>query len=78
MEGDIIRTIERDHSFFGHYHTAGNPGRHEITGLQELNYNAIVQAIAATSYSGYIGHEFIPQGDPMNGLKAAFDICAAQ
>src|SRR5208282_1491572 len=27
MEGDIIRTIERDHAFFSHYHTAGNPGR---------------------------------------------------
>ena len=29
-EGDIIRTIQRDHIYFGHYHTAGVPGRHEI------------------------------------------------
>lgn len=78
MEGDIIRTIETYHSFFGHYHTAGNPGRHEITGPQELNYNAIVGAIAATGYTEYIGHEFIPQGDPMSGLKAAFNMCAVQ
>ncbi|MEM9586881.1 MAG: TIM barrel protein, partial [Planctomycetota bacterium] len=26
MEGDIIRTIEQNHEYYGHYHTAGNPG----------------------------------------------------
>ena len=29
-EGDIIRTIRQNHQFFGHYHTAGVPGRNEI------------------------------------------------
>jgi hydroxypyruvate isomerase len=76
MEGDVIRTIQTYHQHIGHYHTAGNPGRHEIDDTQELNYAAIFRVIASTGYSGYITHEFIPTGDPATGLKAAFDLCA--
>lgn len=75
MEGDVIRTIREHHQHIAHYHTAGNPGRNEIDDSQELNYRAIVRAIMATGYTGYIGQEFIPTGDPIAGLKAAFDIC---
>jgi hydroxypyruvate isomerase len=75
MEGDIIRTITQHHTHFGHYHTAGVPGRHELDGTQELNYRAIVRAITATGYSGFIGQEFIPVGDPLIGLLQAFETC---
>ena len=34
MEGDIIRTIQGNHQWFGHYHTAGNPGRNNIDETQ--------------------------------------------
>ena len=75
MEGDIIRTIQQYHPYFGHYHTAGNPGRHEIDESQELNYPPIMRAILATGYEGYVAQEFIPVGDPAAALKAAFDLC---
>jgi hydroxypyruvate isomerase len=75
MEGDIIRTIRNNHSFFAHYHTAGNPGRHELDETQELNYAPIIRTILETSYKGYLGQEFIPLGDPLAGLKQAFDLC---
>jgi len=75
MEGDIIRTIRDHHAHFGHYHTAGNPGRHEIDATQELNYPAIMRAIADTGYDGYVAQEFIPTGDPVAALKAAFELC---
>ena len=75
MEGDIIRTIQQNHRHFAHYHTAGNPGRNEIDATQELNYPPIMQAIVATGYAGYVGQEFIPTGDPVKGLKQAFDLC---
>ncbi len=75
MEGDIIRTIERHHAWFGHYHTAGNPGRHELDGTQELHYPAIARAIAATGYAGWLGQEFIPRGDPITALREAFALC---
>ena len=75
MEGDIIRTIRDHHAAFGHYHTAGNPGRHDLDDAQELQYRPIMQAIEATGYTGYVGQEFIPKGDPVAALKAAFDLC---
>lgn len=75
MEGDIIRTITRDHQYFGHYHTAGNPGRHELDDRQELLYPAIAKAIADTGFNGYFAHEFIPTGDPLEGLEDAVRQC---
>lgn len=75
MEGDIISTIRAHGDLIGHCHTAGVPGRHAIDDAQELNYAAIARAIAATGYDGHIGQEFVPQGDPVAALKAAFDVC---
>ena len=76
MEGDVIRTIREHHRPIKHYHTGGCPGRNEIDATQELNYPAIVKAIADTGYQGYIGQEFIPiSGDPINSLRAAVEIC---
>lgn len=78
-EGDIIRTIQDYHEYFGHYHTAGVPGRHEIDETQELNYRAIMQAIASTGYSGYVAQEFIPSGktakEKAEALQKAISIC---
>lgn len=75
MEGDVIRTI-RDHiQYIGHFHTAGNPGRHELNASQELNYKGICQAIAETGFDGYLGHEFMSEGDRWTGLQEAFEVC---
>lgn len=78
-EGDIIRTIQRDHVYFGHYHTAGVPGRHEIDESQELYYPAIMKAIVATGYKGYVAQEFITtaKGDKQKekALQKAIKIC---
>lgn len=76
MEGDIIRTIEDNHEYIGHYHTGGVPGRNEIDESQELNYSAIVKAILDTGYDGFLGQEFIPIRDPLSSLAEAYEICA--
>jgi len=79
MEGDIIRTIRDQHQYFGHYHTAGVPGRHEIDESQELNYAAIARAIVATGFKGYLAQEFIPTPTTPEGrvlsLVQAVRIC---
>jgi hydroxypyruvate isomerase len=75
MEGDIIRTIKANHEWFGHYHTGGNPGRHEIDASQELNYRAISEAIASTGFKGYVAHEFVPTRDPLTSLREAAALC---
>ena len=74
-EGDVIRTIRDHHAAFGHYHTAGNPGRHELSDDQELQYAPIARAIADTGFDGYFAHEFIPTGDPVAGLTQAVRVC---
>ncbi|TJZ89879.1 hydroxypyruvate isomerase [Paracoccus gahaiensis] len=63
MEGDVIRTITEHNQWFGHYHTAGNPGRNEPDDSQELNYPAICRAIRDTGYQGWLAQEFVPR-DP--------------
>lgn len=76
MEGDVITTIQRDHQYFAHYHTGGVPGRNEIDDTQELNYPAIMRAIQATGYKGYVGQEFIPKrDDKIASLKQGVQIC---
>ena len=75
-EGDIIRTIRENHPYFGHYHTAGVPGRHEIEENQELFYPAIMKAIVETGYEGYVAQEFIPtREDPTEPLRKAIALC---
>ena len=78
-EGDIIRTIQDSHQYFGHYHTAGVPGRHEIGDNQELNYPAIAKAIVATGFTGYLAQEFVPTPSTAAGkaksLQDAIQIC---
>ncbi len=71
MEGDIIRTIRDNIAWLGHFHTAGNPGRQEIGATQELNYAAIAQAIRESGFTGYVGHEFLPAGDPVAAMREA-------
>ena len=76
MEGNVVSRIQESSAHFLHYHTAGVPGRHDLDDTQELNYPPILRAIAATGYDGYVGHEFIPKGNPIEALKQAFDLCA--
>ncbi|MBM3746796.1 MAG: TIM barrel protein [Acidobacteria bacterium] len=75
MEGDIIRTIRQNIQHIGHFHTAGNPGRHEIDETQELNYRPIAQAIVDAGYTGYLAHEYSPLKDPIESLNRAIEIC---
>ncbi|HEX4601781.1 MAG TPA: TIM barrel protein, partial [Gemmatimonadales bacterium] len=76
MEGDVIRTIRDAHEHLAHFHTGGVPGRHELDTTQELQYGAIAAAIAATGFTGYVAHEFVPTGDPLGALRDAVRTCA--
>ena len=75
MEGDLIRSIKDYHACIGHYHTGGNPGRNEIDNSQEIYYPAVMKAIVATGYKGFVGQEFVPTHDPLTSLKEAVQIC---
>jgi hydroxypyruvate isomerase len=76
MEGDIIRNITDYHQYLAHFHTGGIPGRHEIDDTQELHYPAVMRAIVAMGFKGYVGQEFVPkQADKIASLRAAIQIC---
>ncbi|HET6386137.1 MAG TPA: TIM barrel protein [Armatimonadota bacterium] len=75
MEGDLMRTIRNNIDYIGHFHTAGNPGRHDMDHTQEINYPAVMKAITETDYNLFVGHEFVPSGDVFAAIKAAYDTC---
>jgi hydroxypyruvate isomerase len=78
MDGDIVRNIRDHFQWIGHFHTGGNPGRHEIDDTQELNYRFIAQSLAALNYTGCVGHEYSPAPgrDPVASLTQAIKIMA--
>ena len=75
MEGDLIETISTNIQWIGHFHTGGVPGRHELNGTQEVQWDAVMRAIADSGFRGYVAHEFIPTADPLASLKSAADLC---
>jgi hydroxypyruvate isomerase len=77
MDGDIVRNIRENYQWIGHFHTGGNPGRHEIDETQELNYRFIAQAVADLGFTGFIAHEYTPAPghEPLAALNRALEIC---
>jgi hydroxypyruvate isomerase len=69
MEGDIIRMMRDNIQHIGHFHTAGNPGRHEMDDTQEMNYKGIAKAIADLGFGGFVSHEYSPVRDPLQSLE---------
>ena len=77
MDGDIVRNIRDNFQWIGHFHTGGNPGRHDIDETQELNYPFIMQAIAELNFTGFVSHEYSPAmgHDPIATLDKAIALC---
>jgi hydroxypyruvate isomerase len=76
MKEDVLADIKNHADCWGHYHTAGMPGRHEIDAKQTLDYPKIMTAIVESGYQGYVGHEFGPKNrDALKSLEAAVVLC---
>ena len=75
MDGDIITRMHECGEAINHVHTAGNPGRGELDGDQEINYAPCMKALVEMGYKGFVGQEFIPTRDPLDGLTAAVEMC---
>jgi len=74
-EGDLIRRIREYIPYIGHFHAAGNPGRHELYN-SEVDYRSVFRAIRETGYDGYIGLEYFPEDEPEKGLRFAMEVMA--
>jgi hydroxypyruvate isomerase len=70
MEGNLAATLERLLTRVGHIQLADVPGRHE-PGTGEINFEFLLAHIDRLGYSGWIGCEYNPRGDTVEGLKWA-------
>jgi hydroxypyruvate isomerase len=70
VEGDLAKTLERLLPRIGHLQLADVPGRHE-PGTGEINYGFLLAEIDRLGYRGWIGCEYIPLGDTVEGLRWA-------
>jgi hydroxypyruvate isomerase len=66
-EGNIISNIAGGLGRIGHFHASGVPGGYDPRD-GEINYPEVLKAIKKMGYSGYIGLEYSPLGDPLESL----------
>jgi hydroxypyruvate isomerase len=60
MHGDMTRRFHALLPIIGHLHVAGVPGRGELDDSQEINYPAVMRAVADSPYEGFVAQEFLP------------------
>jgi hydroxypyruvate isomerase len=70
VEGDLAKTIERLLPRIGHIQIADVPERNE-PGTGEINFDFLLPHIDRLGYQGWIGAEYIPKGDTVQGLSWA-------
>ena len=70
MEGDLAKSIERLLPRIGHIQIADVPDRHE-PGSGEINFDFLLRHLDVIGYSGWVGCEYNPRGDTLQGLKWA-------
>jgi sugar phosphate isomerase/epimerase len=72
MNGDLIRRVRDNIDLIGYVQAAGVPGRFELDKTQEINFPAVLKALADSGYRGHVGMEFIPtKKDPMDSYVEA-------
>jgi len=76
MKEDVLADLKQHADCWGHFHTGGVPGRHEIDSTQTLDYPKLMRVIVASGFTGYVGQEFIPKNpDALTSLAQAVAIC---
>ena len=74
MEGDIIRTIRQREAHRPLPHRRRPRPRRDRRHAGAL-LPSVMQAIADTGFTGYVGQEFVPKRDPVASLRQAYEIC---
>nr|XP_030134811.1 putative hydroxypyruvate isomerase isoform X1 [Taeniopygia guttata] len=68
MDGNLSRNLETYFPLIGHIQIAQVPGRHEPDSPGELNFPYIFELLESLGYTGYVGCEYAPKGDTLEGL----------
>ncbi|XP_066142198.1 putative hydroxypyruvate isomerase isoform X2 [Euwallacea fornicatus] len=69
IKGDISHTIDEVKPFIGHVQVAQAPNRGEPDSAGEINYKYVFEALEKSGYNDWIGLEYNPINDTVNGLK---------
>jgi hydroxypyruvate isomerase len=67
MEGELGNTLKNNLARIGHIQLADNPGRNE-PGTGEINYAWLFKHLDAIGYTGWIGCEYKPRTNTVDGL----------
>jgi hydroxypyruvate isomerase len=70
MEGAVAGTIERLLPRIAHMQIADVPGRHE-PGTGDIDFPSLLEHVDRLGYAGWIGCEYVPQGETAVGLAWA-------
>ena len=70
LQGNLAATLERLLPRIGHIQLADAPGRNE-PGTGEINFDFLLPHIDRLGYSGWVGCEYNPLGETVEGLKWA-------
>ncbi|XP_067157163.1 putative hydroxypyruvate isomerase [Apteryx mantelli] len=68
MDGNLSRNLETYFPLIGHIQIAQVPGRHEPDSPGEVNFPYLFQLLESLGYTGYVGCEYAPKGDTVDGL----------
>lgn len=69
IQGNITNTLKNLFEYIGHIQIAQAPSRHEPNHQEELNYGYIFQYLEKLGYTDWIGCEYKPKDDIIEGLK---------
>ena len=72
-EGNLIQNITENIDLIGHFHVAGNPGRHEPF-IGEINYKEVFAAADKAGYKGYAGLEYWTSENVEESLKKCLEL----
>jgi hydroxypyruvate isomerase len=67
MEGDLASTLRAHLPLIGHIQLADVPGRHE-PGTGEINFPFLFRHLDVLGYAGWVGCEYTPLGNTVDGL----------
>jgi hydroxypyruvate isomerase len=73
MEGELANTLRARLPLIRHIQVADSPGRHE-PGTGEINYRYLFDLLDQLGYGGWVGCEYLPQGDTLAGLGWRTDL----
>ena len=71
MEGSLAKTVKDHIDIISHFQIGGVPGRHEPDDTQEINYRYLFDVIDNLGFDGWVGCEYRPAGDTVDGLAWA-------